>query len=89
MTDTLYEQDFYRWAQEQAAAPRARVEQGANLPVDWENVADEDLGTAHRSELRSRLRTIVEHLIKLRCSTSWSRDLAGRRPCSGAASRTC
>ncbi len=70
MPDTLYKQDFYLWTQEQARALRAGAEQGANLPVDWENVAEEieDLGTARRSELRSRLRTIVEHLLKLECS---------------------
>lgn len=55
------------------AGPRSRrgrcgrAEQGTNLLVDWASVAEEieDLGTARRSELRSRLQTIVEHLLKL------------------------
>ena len=67
MSGTLYKQDFYLWTREQARALRARAEQGANLPVDWENVAEEieDLGTARRSELRRRLRAVMEHLLKL------------------------
>lgn len=67
MPDTLYEQDFYRWTQEQAAALRARAEQGANLPLDWANVAEEieSLGRSDRREIVSRLRTIAEHLLKL------------------------
>ncbi len=70
MPDTLYRQDFYRWTQEQARALRSRAEQGANVPVDWENVAEEieSLGQSDRREVISRLRTIIEHLLKLECS---------------------
>jgi len=70
MPDTLYEQDFYRWTQEQAQALRARTEQGANLPVDWANVAEEieSLGRADRREITSRLTTVAEHLLKLEYS---------------------
>ena len=31
--------DFYAWTQQQATALRATTRIGANLPVDWENVA--------------------------------------------------
>ena len=70
MSDALYEQDFYRWTQEQARALRAHAAQGANAPVDWENVAEEieSLGRSDRREIVSRLATIVEHLLKLECS---------------------
>jgi len=64
---TVYEHDFYAWTQQQAAALRAAVRTGANLPVDWENVAEEieSLGRSDARELRSRIATIVEHLLKL------------------------
>ena len=65
-----YDQDFYAWTQTQAAALRAAALGGANLPVDWENVAEEieSLGKSQASTLRSRLRTIIEHLLKLEFS---------------------
>ena len=70
MPDTLYEQDFYRWTQEQAKALRALAAQGANAPVDWENVAEEieSLGRSDRWEIIHRLATVVEHLLKLEYS---------------------
>ena len=87
MPDTLYEQDFYRWTQEQARALRARAEQGANLPVDWESVAEEieSLGRSDRREVTSRLRTIMEHLLKLEHSPAreprhgWRRTVTTQR----------
>ncbi len=67
MTEALYAQDFYRWTQEQARALRDAARAGANLPVDWENVAEEieSLGRSDRREIVSRLATVVEHLLKL------------------------
>ena len=81
MPDTLYEQDFYRWTQDQAAALRALAEQGANLPVDWENVAEEieSLGRSDRREIISRLRKIIEHLLKLECSPAQAPRSGWRR----------
>ena len=73
MPATLYEQDFYRWTQEQAQALRAHAaERGANLPVDWENVAEEieSLGQSDRREVVSRLRRVMEHLLKLEHSAA-------------------
>lgn len=63
----LYETALIRWADEQARALRAAAASRVNLPIDWENVAEEieSLGKSQRSELRSRLATIVEHLLKL------------------------
>ena len=65
-----YVRDFHAWTQAQAAALRAAAHTGANLPVDWENVAEEieSLGRSEASALRSRLRTIIEHLLKLEIS---------------------
>jgi len=66
----LYETDFVRWTQQQAAALRVAAAAGINLPLDWENLAEEidSLGRSQRRELRSRIATILEHLIKLECS---------------------
>ena len=66
----LYEADFVRWSEEQASALRSAALSGTNLPLDWENIADEidSLGKSLRSELRNRLSTIIEHLLKLHVS---------------------
>jgi Domain of unknown function DUF29 len=66
----LYEEDFVRWTEDQAAALREAAGLGTNLPLDWENLAEEidSLGRSLRHELRSRIAVIVEHLLKLECS---------------------
>ncbi len=63
--DGLYEEDFYPWTREQAAAGRAR----ANA-IDWEHLAEEieSSGNSDRRELSRRLGTIIEHLAKLEWS---------------------
>ena len=63
----LYEQDFVRWTEAQAAVLRRGAETKSNLPLDWTNLAEEveSLGRSQRRELRGRLATIVEHLLKL------------------------
>ncbi len=83
----LYEEDFVRWTEQQAAALREAAAAGTNLPLDWENLAEEidSLGRATRRELRSRVATIIEHLLKLECSTaaaprrSWRDTIARER----------
>ena len=74
----LHAQDFVRWTEEQASALRQAARAGANLPVDWENVAEEieSLGISQKHELRSRIAVIIEHLLKLECSP-------GREPRAG------
>lgn len=64
----LYDRDFFLWTQEQAAALRAVGE--SNLPLDWENLAEEieSLGTSQRAELNSQVRRILRHLFKLEAS---------------------
>ena len=70
MSDTLYEQDFFRWTERQAQGLREAGRSGINLPLDWENLADEieSLGRRDRRELGSRVATIIEHLLKLEYS---------------------
>jgi hypothetical protein len=69
MTDLkmLYEEDTVAWSKNQAAALRAAAQGGSNRELDWENLAEEieDLGKSQRLALRSRISTIIEHLVKL------------------------
>jgi hypothetical protein len=79
-----YEADFYLWTQAQAAALRAAGQAGANVVVDWENVAEEieSLGRRDAREVRSRLRQIMVHLLKLTYSpadapkTGWKDEVS-------------
>jgi hypothetical protein len=66
----LYEEDFVRWTEQQAAALRDAAGLTTNLPLDWENLAEEidSLGRSLKHELRSRLMVILEHLLKLEYS---------------------
>ncbi|HZU90328.1 MAG TPA: DUF29 domain-containing protein [Stellaceae bacterium] len=64
----LYNQDFLLWTEQQAAALRRAKD--SNLPLDWEHLAEEieSLGKSERKELRSQLRRILRHLLKLEAS---------------------
>jgi hypothetical protein len=71
-TAELYDEDFLLWTQQQAKLLREAAERRVNFPLDWENLAEEieSLGKSQRSELRSRLVTIIEHLLKLEYSSA-------------------
>jgi hypothetical protein len=65
-----YNDDFYAWTQHQAAVLR-------EMPItdnrfDREHVAEEieDLGKNVRNAVRSQMRRIVEHLLKLQFSSA-------------------
>jgi hypothetical protein len=64
----LYDHDFFLWTEEQAAALRRAKE--SNLPLDWENLAEEieSLGKSDRRQLTSQIRRILRHLLKLEAS---------------------
>jgi hypothetical protein len=66
----LYQKDFALWAAAQADALREAAQAGINLPLDWENLAEEieSLGLSQKRELHSRLGRIIEHLLKLQYS---------------------
>jgi hypothetical protein len=70
MNKPLYEQDFFRWTEQQTDALRAAAATRINLPLEWENLAEEieSLGRSQRRELGSRILVIVEHLMKLQAS---------------------
>jgi hypothetical protein len=67
-TNELYDQDFVLWTEEQAAALRCASD--SNLPLDWENLAEEieSLGKSQRTELSSQIRRVLRHLFKLEAS---------------------
>ncbi len=69
---TLYNEDFLAWSLQQAAALRAAARTGSNQQLDWENLAEEieDLGKSLRRELRSQIRRIIQHLVKLEYSAA-------------------
>lgn len=61
----LYDRDFLQWTEEQASALRRAKD--ANLPLDWENLAEEidSLGKSVHRELSAQIRRILRHLLKL------------------------
>ena len=63
----LYEEDFYAWTREQAAALRHMAKDRWNGPLDLRHLAEEiqDVGSERRDAIRSHVRRIIEHLLKL------------------------
>ena len=64
----LYERDFYAWTQDQAAMLRAWPERLRPNALDIAHLAEEieDLGGSQRSAVKSFLRQILIHLLKMR-----------------------
>src|SRR4029077_12450499 len=60
--NSLYDRDFYAWANEQAALLRA----GRLAEADLENIAEEieSMGRSERRELINRLTVLLLHLLK-------------------------
>ena len=84
---TLYDEDFIAWSKQQAAALRAAAGTGANLGLDWENLAEEveTLGASERRALHSQIQRIIHHLLKLEFSPAleprrgWFETVGGAR----------
>lgn len=84
-----YEQDFYAWTQQQAAALRAEAALRSNASVDWENVAEEieSMGNSQRDKIESHLEILLIHLLKWlycpdlreRCERGWSLTIMEQR----------
>lgn len=80
-----YQQDFFSWTREQAAALRA----GDFSQIDCGQLAEEieDMGRSEQRALASRLAVIIAHLLKLRVQTertaanekSWHNSIATQR----------
>ena len=82
-----YDSDFNEWTQAQGRALRNR--RAADL--DWENLAEEieSLGRSDQREVKSRLTTLLVHLLKWRYqpekrSDSWADTIARERPPSSS-----
>ena len=67
---SLYETDYYAWTRQQAAALRAMAARQVNSTLDLENLAEEveSLGRSDLNTVRSQVRRIIEHLLKLEYS---------------------
>ena len=59
----LYDTDFYRWTQEQAALLEARQFDALDIPNLVEEITS--LGKSEQRELSNRLSPLLEHLLKL------------------------
>jgi Domain of unknown function DUF29 len=68
--EQLYEDDFYAWTREQTRALRRLAESRPNVGLDLEHLIEEvaDLGTSQRDAVRSQVRRIIEHCLKLEYS---------------------
>ena len=84
----LYDEDFYSWALEQAAALRRAAPLGLNTPepLDWQHLAEEveDLGNEQVDKLESAYRVLLWHLLKWRYqpdqrSGSWRATIVEQR----------
>ena len=66
----LYQTDYYAWTRQQAAELRRLAAAGANSTLDLANLAEEveSLGQSDLNTVRSQLRRIIEHLLKLELS---------------------
>ncbi len=87
MADQGYDTDLALWAESQARALRDAGHAGTNLPIDWENVAEEieSLGKSQARELASRIAVVLLHLMKLQASPAsepragWRETIAQQR----------
>lgn len=73
----LYEVDFVAWTKAQAAELRAMAERRVNSQLDLIYLAEEveDLGKSERDAVRSQVRWIIEHALKLEHARAvWPRN---------------
>jgi len=69
---SLYQEDYYAWTKDQAAKLRALAAARVNSTLDLANLAEEveSLGRSDLNTVRSQVRRIIEHLLKLEYSPS-------------------
>jgi Domain of unknown function DUF29 len=67
-----YDTDIALWSEHQAALLRRRAagQLVNDADLDWPNIAEEieALGRSERSSLRSKITTVIEHLMRLQAS---------------------
>ena len=70
---TLYDADFYQWTQDQAAKLRRLMAERANIDLDFERLAEEieDAGGSDKKQVKSRLTTVLEHMLKIAYSPAY------------------
>jgi hypothetical protein len=66
----LHDRDYYAWARQQAEALRRFQSTRPNVPIDFEHLIDAIDGLADETmqAVRSQLRRLVQHLLKLEYS---------------------
>jgi len=87
LDEDLHAVDFHAWTVDQAGRLRALATTRSNLPIDAVHLAEEleALGSEQRAGVRSQLRRIIEHLLKLRHSPAqapragWQRTIVSAR----------
>ena len=82
-TPCRYEDDLLLWTQEQASVLREADGRGIDLPLDWDNLAEEieGLGRSERRELGG-FKWLSQHLDGGGCDEGWETTLG-----SGTTSR--
>jgi hypothetical protein len=70
--ERLYEDDFPAWARQQAHALQQLAKAPPNTDLDFAHLIEEvrDLGKSERDAVRSHVRTIIEHCLKLEYSSA-------------------
>ena len=73
MATQLYEADFYAWPPRPASVLRRMAAECANTELDLENLAEEiaSVGGSDRKEVKSRLTTMLEHMLKIAYSPAY------------------
>lgn len=87
LEDRLYHDDRYAWLQEQAAILRRLARSPVASDLDLDHLAEEieDLGKSERRAVRSQMRRLLEHLLKLEHSAAaepgagWHRSVLDAR----------
>ena len=78
-----YDLDFYAWTQRQGSLLRrlAAGERVNDADLDWPNIAEEieTLGRSERGAVASRIRNVIEHLMKLEASPATEPRAGWRR----------
>jgi Domain of unknown function DUF29 len=79
---SLHQTDYYAWTKQQAAELRALAAARVNSTLDLANLAEEveSLGRSDFATVRSQLRRIIEHLLKLEHSPAADPRLGWREP---------
>lgn len=82
MSRSLYDADFYAWAEQQAALLRAGNLAAADIELIAEEI--ESMGRSEKRELLSRLEVLLMHLLKWRHQpshrgASWEASIANTR----------